>query len=79
MIEGMQNSSWMTHMDQILKLIGSEKAAEHFKVQINPVLYRKYETTKVCVDVSTLPHVLHVNPFVHVGSYVERKKVFCSL
>lgn len=30
MIEGMQNSSWMTQMDEILKLIGSEEAAKHF-------------------------------------------------
>ena len=33
MIEGMQNSSWMTQMDEILKLIGSEEAAKHFNVQ----------------------------------------------
>jgi hypothetical protein len=32
MIEGLQNSSWMAQMDQILKQIGVEKAAEHFKV-----------------------------------------------
>jgi hypothetical protein len=35
MIEGLQNSSWMVQMDQILKQIGTEKAAEHFKVSIN--------------------------------------------
>lgn len=34
MIEGLQNSSWMAQMDQILKQIGTEKAAEHFKVSI---------------------------------------------
>ncbi|CAB4005281.1 Mitochondrial import receptor subunit TOM70 [Paramuricea clavata] len=31
MIEGLQNSSWMVQMDEILKQIGTEKAAEHFK------------------------------------------------
>ena len=35
MIEGLQNSSWMAKMDQILKQIGTEKAAEHFKVSTN--------------------------------------------
>jgi hypothetical protein len=35
MIEGLQNSSWMAQMDQILKQIGVEKAAEHFKVSLN--------------------------------------------
>ena len=34
MIEGLQNSAWMAQMDQILKQIGTEKAAEHFKVSI---------------------------------------------
>ena len=34
MIEGLQNPAWMAQMDQILKQIGTEKAAEHFKVSI---------------------------------------------
>ena len=32
MIEGIQDASWMVQMDQILKLIGSEKASDYFKV-----------------------------------------------
>ncbi|XP_028401862.1 mitochondrial import receptor subunit TOM70-like [Dendronephthya gigantea] len=35
MIEGLQNSSWMVQMDQILKQIGTEKAAEHFKNRVS--------------------------------------------
>lgn len=42
MIEGMQNASWMGHMDEILKAIGNEKAQEHFKVRSYPTVQRVF-------------------------------------